>query len=52
MDLPATDPGIDAMYDWFGLTSRICFDLNNKVRLAGYRLYYQAALEGLSLECY
>ncbi|KAH8994357.1 hypothetical protein EDB86DRAFT_2926188 [Lactarius hatsudake] len=49
--LVASDPRIDAMYDRFGPTPRICFDLlRNKVRLAGYQSHYDAALEGLSLE--
>ncbi|KAH9080202.1 hypothetical protein EDB83DRAFT_2513110 [Lactarius deliciosus] len=49
--LVASDPRIDVMYDRFGPTPRICFDLlRNKVRLAGYQSHYDAALEDLSLE--
>ncbi|KAH9043153.1 hypothetical protein EDB85DRAFT_1885551 [Lactarius pseudohatsudake] len=46
-----SDKRIDEMYDQFGPTPRICFDLlHNKHRLAQYKTRYNDALKGLSLE--
>ncbi|KAH9079497.1 hypothetical protein EDB83DRAFT_2503931 [Lactarius deliciosus] len=50
-EISKADKRIDEMYDQFGPTPRICFDLlHNKYRLAQHKTRYNDALKGLSLE--